>query len=64
MIEIHYGVSPRWWGTGIAKEASKAIMQWSTTGGEVKRFIAEMERENTRSAGLLQKLGFTLSGTK
>ena len=63
MVEIRYGVSPRWWGTGIAKEASKAIMQWSATARGVKRFIAETERENTRSAGLLQKLGFTLSGT-
>jgi RimJ/RimL family protein N-acetyltransferase len=62
MIEIRYGVSPRYWGKGIAKEASQAVMQWSATRG-IKRFIAETEKENTRSAGLLQKLGFTLSGT-
>ncbi|KAJ5769739.1 uncharacterized protein N7511_001790 [Penicillium nucicola] len=62
MIEIRYGVSPSHWGKGIAKEASQAIMQWAATTG-VKRFIAETEKENTRSAGLLQKLGFTLSET-
>jgi RimJ/RimL family protein N-acetyltransferase len=63
MIELRYGVSPEFWGQGIAQEASKAIMQWSVDERGIKRFIAETERGNSRSAKLLQKLGFTLSGT-
>ncbi|KAJ5258415.1 hypothetical protein N7524_009971 [Penicillium chrysogenum] len=63
MIELRYGVSPKFWGQGIAQEASKAIMQWSVDERGIKRFIAETERENSRSAKLLQKLGFTPSGT-
>ncbi|KAJ5607591.1 hypothetical protein N7537_004210 [Penicillium hordei] len=63
MIELRYGVSPKFWGQGIAQEASKAIMRWSVDERGVKRFIAETERDNSRSGNLLQKLGFTLSDT-
>ncbi|OQE42195.1 hypothetical protein PENCOP_c004G06005 [Penicillium coprophilum] len=63
MIELRYGVSPKFWGQGIVQEASKAIMQWSVDERGVKRFIAETERENSRSAKVLQKLGFKLSDT-
>ncbi|KXG54446.1 Acyl-CoA N-acyltransferase [Penicillium griseofulvum] len=63
MIELRYGVSPKFWGKGIVQEASKAIMRWAVEERGVKRFIAETERENSRSAKVLQKLGFTLSDT-
>jgi RimJ/RimL family protein N-acetyltransferase len=63
MIEVRYGLSPHFWGQGIAMEAAKAIMQWSVEERGVKRFIAETEKENNRSAKLLQNLGFTPSGT-
>lgn len=63
MVELRYGLSPDFWGGGIAKEASEAIMQWSVKERGVKRFIAETERDNQRSARLLQKLGFVSSGT-
>jgi RimJ/RimL family protein N-acetyltransferase len=63
MIEVRYGVSPQFWGQGIAKEAAKSIMQWSVDEMGVRRFIAETEKENTRSGKLLQNLGFTPSGT-
>ncbi|KAJ5365527.1 Acyl-CoA N-acyltransferase [Penicillium concentricum] len=63
MIELRYGVSPKFWGQGIVQEASKAVMQWSVDERGVKRFIAETERENSRSAKVLQKLGFTPSDT-
>ncbi|KAJ5447501.1 Acyl-CoA N-acyltransferase [Penicillium cf. griseofulvum] len=63
MIELRYGVSPKFWGQGIVQEASKAIMRWAVEERGVKRFIAETERENSRSAKVLQKLGFTLSDT-
>lgn len=63
MIEVRYGVSPKFWGQGIAHEAIKGVMRWSVDEKGVKRFIAETERENSRSAKVLQKLGFTHSGT-
>ncbi|KAJ5342790.1 hypothetical protein N7541_011914 [Penicillium brevicompactum] len=63
MIEVRYGVGPQFWGQGLAKEAAQAIMQWSVDERGVRRFIAETERGNIRSGKLLQKLGFTPSGT-
>ncbi|KAJ5438848.1 uncharacterized protein N7458_009846 [Penicillium daleae] len=63
MVEIRYGVSPTFWGKGIAQEASDAIMHWAIREKGVKRFIAETERDNQRSGRLLQKLGFVHSAT-
>jgi RimJ/RimL family protein N-acetyltransferase len=63
MVEIRYGVSPKFWGKGMAKEAAEAVMRWSVERRGVKRFIAETERDNKRSARLLEKLGFVNSGT-
>ncbi|KAJ5176297.1 uncharacterized protein N7482_002174 [Penicillium canariense] len=63
MVEIRYGVSPACWGGGIAREAAEAVLQWAARKKGVKRFIAETEKENQRSARLLQKLGFVASGT-
>jgi RimJ/RimL family protein N-acetyltransferase len=63
MVEIRYGVSPMHWGDGIAREAAEAVMHWAVKERGVKRFIAETERPNKRSARALEKLGFTLSGT-
>lgn len=63
MVELRYGLSPRVWGGGMAKEAAGAIMRWAVEERGVRRFIAETERENRQSARLLEKLGFVASGT-
>ncbi|KAK2762709.1 hypothetical protein FQN54_000883 [Arachnomyces sp. PD_36] len=63
MVEVRYGVSSEFWGKGMAKEAMEVIMQWSVDERGVKRFIAETERGNVRSARLLGKMGFGESGT-
>lgn len=63
MVELRYGLSPKFWGGGMAKEAAEAIMEWAVKERGVKRFIAETERDNRQSARLLQKLGFVASGT-
>lgn len=63
MVELRYGISPEFWGGGIAKEASESVMHWSVNERGVMRFIAETEKDNQRSAKVLQKLGFVSSGT-
>ncbi|KAL2860097.1 GNAT domain-containing protein [Aspergillus pseudodeflectus] len=63
MVEIRYGISSKYWGKAIAKEAAEAVVHWAVKARGVRRFIAETERENHRSAGLLKKLGFSASGT-
>ncbi|KAK7416895.1 hypothetical protein QQX98_004953 [Neonectria punicea] len=63
MIELRYGVGLDHWGQGIAKEAAEAVMQWAVSDKGARRFIAETEKGNTRSGRVLQKMGFSLSGT-
>ena len=63
MIELRYGVSPEFWGKGIAEEASRAVMHWAVCEKGAKRFIADTERDNRRSGRVLEKLGFRQSGT-
>jgi len=38
-------------------------MEWAVVERGVRRFIAETERDNSRSGRVLEKLGFTMSGT-
>lgn len=59
MIEIRYGVAPAYWGKGLAQEAAEAVMQWAGRERGVRRFIAETEMENARSAKVLKKMGFS-----
>ncbi|KAJ6109611.1 hypothetical protein N7486_001846 [Penicillium sp. IBT 16267x] len=63
MVELRYGVSPECWGTGIAKAAAESVMEWAMDERGVRRFIAETEADNERSGRVLQKLGFSHSGT-
>ncbi|EMD95352.1 hypothetical protein COCC4DRAFT_34387 [Bipolaris maydis ATCC 48331] len=59
MIEIRYGVAPAYWGKGMAREAAEAVMQWAYRQRGVRRFVAETQKENSRSARVLEKMGFT-----
>jgi RimJ/RimL family protein N-acetyltransferase len=64
LIELRYGVSPMRWGQGIAPEAARSVMRWAAAERGVKRFIAETEKENTRSGIILMKMGFSNSDTR
>lgn len=63
MVEVRYGIRSEFWGKGIAREASQAIMMWGSIAKGVKKFIAETENGNFQSARVLQKLGFVRSDT-
>ncbi|KAH7169957.1 GNAT domain-containing protein [Dactylonectria macrodidyma] len=63
MIELRYGLDQDYWGQGLAKEAAEAVMQWAVSEQGARRFIAETERGNAQSGRVLQKMGFSLSGT-
>ncbi|KAJ7590070.1 hypothetical protein C8J56DRAFT_936831 [Mycena floridula] len=58
LVEVRYGVGPSHWGKGIAPEAERAAMRWAVVEKGVKRFVAETERANTRSGGVLIRMGF------
>ncbi|KAF2641394.1 hypothetical protein P280DRAFT_469017 [Massarina eburnea CBS 473.64] len=57
-IELRYGIAPAHWGKGLASEAAKAVIQWAKTEKGVKRLLAETEGDNSRSARVLEKMGF------
>lgn len=59
MIELRYGFHPEQWGKGYGTEAAKVIMGWCERTLGAERFIAETEAENSGSARILGKLGFT-----
>ncbi|THY31801.1 hypothetical protein D6D01_02795 [Aureobasidium pullulans] len=59
MVELRYGFHPDAWGKGFGTEAAKVVMAWGQQEEGVQRFIAETERENRGSGGVLGKLGFT-----
>ena len=63
MVELRYGYAPAAWGKGYGTEAAKALMLWAAKERGVRRFVAETEKENKGSGGILQKLGFTVRGT-
>lgn len=58
MIEVRYGMDPDHRGRGIATRAAKIAMAWAVDTRGVKRFIAETQKKNEKSQGLLKKLGF------
>lgn len=51
------------WGKGFATEATRALLQWAFSNIDLNRVQAETDTRNTASAGVLEKLGFTLEGT-
>lgn len=58
MIEVRYGMDPDFRGRGIATRAAKIVMAWAAETRGAKRFIAETQKKNDKSQGLLRKLGF------
>lgn len=63
MIELRYGFARSAWGKGYGTEAAQTLMLWAAKERGVKRFIAETEKENMGSGGILRKLGFVDRGT-
>ena len=58
-LEIGYGLLPRYWGRGLAREAVAAVMRWAAENVDDSHVIAVTQAANTRSLQLLQRLGFT-----
>lgn len=56
--EYAYHLLPRYWGMGIMFEASGAALGWVRDRSDCSELEAFIEPENTRSAALVQRLGF------
>lgn len=59
---IAYELASRFWGRGFGRQAVAAMIAELATRHGVRRLFAVAVRENARSLGLLERLGFALAG--
>jgi len=59
MLEIGWRIAEPLWGTGVAREAAEASMAWGWANTDDPKIVAWTSRGNTRSLGLMLKLGMT-----
>lgn len=62
--ELGYTVNPRYWGRGIAVEASFAAIRWGFTELKLKRIECTTFVENHQSKRVCDKLQFTYEGMR
>ncbi|MGG3738918.1 GNAT family N-acetyltransferase [Aeribacillus pallidus] len=60
--EIGYVISDKYWGKGIATEASKKLIQFGFEEMDLVRIQAICFVENTASARVMEKVGMTFEG--
>jgi ribosomal-protein-alanine N-acetyltransferase len=60
--EIGYDLARKYWGQGIAKEALRAIIEYSFADLDLNRIQAYVLAENTRSIRRLESLRFAAEG--
>lgn len=62
MLEIGYGINPKYEGKGLMTEAVSAIVRWASEQPGVLLIEAETEPDNIASQRVLEKAGFISSG--
>lgn len=60
--ELAYDLARAQWGSGLAREAVRAVLRWAYDEGEVRRVQAYVRVDNVRSARLLERIGFVREG--
>jgi ribosomal-protein-alanine N-acetyltransferase len=60
--EIGYALSKEYWNKGIITEAALRIIEFGFNEMKLNRIEARCQTENTASAKVLQKIGFTYEG--
>ena len=61
--EIGYWIGKPYWGKGYATEAGLGLMEWAYQTLSASRFVAGHYDDNPASGKVLEKLGFTYTGT-
>lgn len=63
--ELLYGLSPEWWGRGLATEAAQAVLDYGFNRLKCARITAATDPPNEASQRVMQRLGmcFTHRGT-
>ena len=58
MLEIGYNLMKKYWGLGLAAEASEAMLKFAVDELNERNFYARYVKENIASGRVLEKLGF------
>lgn len=56
-LQLIYGLSPQYWGQGIATEAAKAIIQYGFTEHKFQQIITNTDVENVASVRVMKSVG-------
>ena len=62
-VELGYGIEPAYRGNGYAGEAAEILIKWAFSRDGVYWVEAEADPGNAASLAILEKLGFTQTGT-
>jgi len=57
--ELHYHLAPTAWGTGLATEAARAVLEWGFEQGHLARVVAVIHPDNLASRRVAEKCGLT-----
>jgi len=57
--ELHYHLAPAAWGSGLATEAARAVLDWGFGEGRLARVVAAIHPENHGSRRVAEKCGLT-----
>jgi [ribosomal protein S5]-alanine N-acetyltransferase len=61
--EVGYTIFPEFRGRGYATEACRVLLEWARREHGVQHFISSIEPSNAPSIRVIEKLGFTPTGT-
>jgi RimJ/RimL family protein N-acetyltransferase len=64
LIEVGYALGERWWGAGIATEASKAVVDYGFAHTPLDLIVGVARPENVASRRVLEKTGLTYAGVR
>ena len=55
--ELHYHLAPAAWGSGLATEAARAVLEWAFDAGRLRRVVAVIHPLNHASRRVAEKCG-------
>jgi RimJ/RimL family protein N-acetyltransferase len=61
-VDLGYRFLPRYWGLGLATEASRPCIDYGFATLRLPRILGLVDPQNVRSVRVLQKLGFIFDG--
>lgn len=56
--ELHYHLMPIAWGSGLATEAARAVLEWARREHDIGRVVAAIHPDNRASQRVAEKCGF------